>query len=419
MAINVSYNTDPRLSGTAAYAAGAGEYQQRQQQRGDALAAQARQAGMQQQQLDLQRENMQLADKRYYEGIENEVDRDLWMSQQGLIEREQQIQGQMRLGDHAAELERTQRLQMMPWAQRQLEQMEEEMFRIQIDPSLDDFERESAMREKGLQLQRVHSAANAAQRAQSRFPQGQDVGDSWNDGNTGAMITRDNDGNVRLLLKPDEINPEPKGVPQFKDLAAIQKSAYEALTRMTGDGTMVPPTPQDVEDFTMRILALRNRIMNQSPAAPVEQQGGMPPPEQSAPVQDPMQGVAPQGDPEELRQAALQAAPQPDKLVGDQGKEWFRNAVGVENDEVGVVVDAVFDLVFTQGKNLISPEGRALLEGLPEPEIRKIARALAATGAMSELIKDERKQKINEAKGRAPRSASMLSGNMAPAGWGR
>jgi hypothetical protein len=90
-----------------------------------------------------------------------------------------------------------------------------------------------------------------------QFPQGQSVGDYWKDPDTGAVLTRDRNGDVRVL---QNAQPAPNQL-SMRDVMTLRKDAVTALTKVDPDtASETPPSEEQVEEFIRKTLELHQRL---------------------------------------------------------------------------------------------------------------------------------------------------------------
>lgn len=155
-----------------------------------------------------------------------------------LAERDQ-AQSELRM----QELQQREDAKLSPMQQTQLRKLDEYESLVNTNPSLAPVAKQSMLAQIAERRQTVRSQKGGSR--PSPFPAGRDIGDTWED-SSGAVFSRDKDGNVKLLVRPDQR----KGLAEDKADPAEFRKRYDAtfnrLATPNEDGTRKAPTRQDV-----------------------------------------------------------------------------------------------------------------------------------------------------------------------------
>lgn len=158
------------------------------------------------------------------------------------------------------------------------------------DGFLNDEQFEHAQRQIQGKLRGLEDFADFEEEEEPEHPEGQAPGQVWEHAN-GAVMTRDQDGDVRQLAPPPKPEESLTSPPSAEDIAKWQAEAIKNLTTINlNDGETVRPTSGEVKEYIREQIALRHWAaeMNDEFANPSEPE----PDEEPLPVGGPSFGGA-------------------------------------------------------------------------------------------------------------------------------
>ena len=243
MGITVGHEVSGAASGSAAFQIGQGQARLREQERRDRIASEMRQLRLRYRQLEQQQEQFEAQ----MELSSDEKSEDKEQYQTGL---EHDLL--VRKLRHKAEMEKLEFHRETPeWQysrvqKRQLAKLMQAKDYITRNPDgrYTAEEQENLLR----QIDEMEHGIRPLERKPQPFPKGQDAGSLWVDESTGATMTRDDNGNVKVLVQPDTLKSFDNQLKLREKMADFAKNLFE--TRQLSDNSLTwDEAVKAAEDF--------------------------------------------------------------------------------------------------------------------------------------------------------------------------